>query len=75
METTARPAVGLQPLCRGKAMRKFSTFLAAQGGKGPRLSARLSDRELAVARNAAGPPHLLQRGPGAVEELSARYPF
>jgi len=39
---------------------------AAQGGKGPRLSAKVEQ--------APGPPGLLARGPGAVEELAARYP-
>ena len=39
---------------------------AAQGGKGPRLSARVPQEP--------GPPGLLARGPGAVEELAARYP-
>ena len=39
---------------------------AAQGGKGPRLTARLPQT--------AGPPGLMQRGPGAVERLAARYP-
>ncbi len=38
---------------------------AAQGGKGPRLSAR------GVESGGAGPPALLRRGPGAVERLAA----
>jgi Ribonuclease G/E len=45
---------------------------AAQGGKGPRLTARLPPGEQALAE--AGPPGLLRRGPGAVERLAAQYP-
>lgn len=45
---------------------------AAQGGKGPRLSARIGDAaDLLPVR---GPPVLLRRGPGAVERLAAAYP-
>ncbi len=42
---------------------------AAQGGKGPRLSARLSVEEQGVV--GSGSPGLLRRGPGAVERLAA----
>ena len=45
---------------------------AAQGGKGPRLTARLTEDEAALA--GAGPPALLRRGPGAVERLAALHP-
>jgi Ribonuclease G/E len=45
---------------------------AAQGGKGPRLSARLSGE--AQARVGNGAPALLRRGPGAVERLAALHP-
>lgn len=45
---------------------------AAQGGKGPRLTARLD--EAALARVGAGPVGLLQRGPCAVERLAALHP-
>jgi Ribonuclease G/E len=49
---------------------------AAQGGKGPRLTAHLDDDERAAT--AAGGPKgnqgLLRRGPGAVERLAALYP-
>lgn len=45
---------------------------AAQGGKGPRLTARLSPAEQALV--GAGPPALLRRGPGAVERLAALHP-
>src|SRR5690348_11390306 len=38
---------------------------AAQGGKGPRLTARLTDEETALA--ASGSARLIRRGPGAVE--------
>ena len=40
---------------------------AAQGGKGPRLTAR-------TAQAGPGPPALLARGPGAVERLLALHP-
>ena len=45
---------------------------AAQGGKGPRLSAKvpLEDRQA----SGSGPPALLRRGPGAVERLAALHP-
>lgn len=45
---------------------------AAQGGKGPRLTARLSDAEQHAAAAAAG-VGLVGRGPGAVERLAARF--
>ena len=45
---------------------------AAQGGKGPRLTARLDAFEAALV--GAGPPALLRRGPGAVERLAALHP-
>jgi Ribonuclease G/E len=46
---------------------------AAQGGKGPRLTARLSPEDAALAAT-AGPVARLRRGPGAVERLAALYP-
>jgi len=45
---------------------------AAQGGKGPRLTARLEPAEAALV--GAGPPALLRRGPGAIERLAALHP-
>ena len=45
---------------------------AAQGGKGPRLSARLD--AAATALVGAGPPALLRRGAGALERLVALHP-
>lgn len=46
---------------------------AARGGKGPRLTARLSPAEAALA--AAGTaPALLRRGPGALERLARCFP-
>ena len=45
---------------------------AAQGGKGPRLSAR--GVEPGGPGSSAGPPALLRRGPGAVERLAALHP-
>jgi len=53
---------------------------AAQGSKGPRLSAHLSpDAQAIVAgappgRATGGAPALLKRGPGAIERLTATYP-
>ena len=44
---------------------------AAQGGKGPRLTARLADNEAALAGD--GPVRLIRRGPDPIEELAARY--
>jgi Ribonuclease G/E len=44
---------------------------AAQGGKGPRLSARLSAEAQGLV--GSGPPELLRRGPGAVERLAAMH--
>lgn len=45
---------------------------SAQGGKGPRVTARVSDADRASA--GAGPPVLLARGPGGVERLAALHP-
>ena len=46
---------------------------SAQGGKGPRLTARVSDADRAAIAG-PGPPVLLARGPGAVERLAALHP-
>jgi Ribonuclease G/E len=46
---------------------------APQGGKGPRLSARLPEADAALLGN--GPPALLRRGAGAVERLAALHPY
>jgi len=45
---------------------------SAQGGKGPRLTSRVSDADRALA--GVGPPALLARGPGAVERMAALHP-
>jgi Ribonuclease E/G family len=45
---------------------------AAQGGKGPRLTARLMPEEATLA--AAGAVRLVRRGPGPLTELAERYP-
>ena len=45
---------------------------AAQGGKGPRLSARLTPEDAALVGH--GPPALLRRGPDALARLIQRYP-
>ncbi|MCA3351427.1 MAG: ribonuclease E/G [Roseomonas sp.] len=48
---------------------------AAQAGKGPRLSALLSDAEAAlIAAAPTGAPRLVARGPCAIQRLAARYP-
>jgi Ribonuclease G/E len=48
---------------------------AAQAGKGPRLSAVLTDAEAALMATAPpGAPRLVERGPCAAERLAARYP-
>lgn len=48
---------------------------AAQAGKGPRLSAVLTDAEAAlIAAAPQGAPRLVARGPSAAERLAARYP-
>lgn len=45
---------------------------AAQGGKGPRLSARLSPADQALI--GTGTPSLIRRGPDALARLAAAYP-
>ncbi len=45
---------------------------AAQGGKGPRVTADLTDAERVLIGN--GPPALISRGPGAVERLATLHP-
>jgi Ribonuclease G/E len=45
---------------------------AAHGGKGPRLSAKLTEAERALV--GSGPPALLARGPNAIERLAASHP-
>ncbi len=47
---------------------------AAQGGKGPRVSARLSPAEAALAAAPPGAPRLLARGPDAVLRLALAHP-
>ena len=48
---------------------------AAQGGKGPRVSARLTEAEAArIAAAPPGAPVLVARGPMAAERLAARHP-
>jgi Ribonuclease G/E len=44
---------------------------SAQGGKGPRLTADLSDPDRRLV--GSGPPALLRSGPGAVEIIAARF--
>jgi len=47
---------------------------AAQGGKGPRLTAKLAAEDQAFGEIASGPPRLLARGSGAVERLADQHP-
>ena len=48
---------------------------AAQGGKGPRVTARLTAAEAArIATAPPGAPLLVARGPSAAERLAARFP-
>ena len=48
---------------------------AAQGGKGPRLTARLSEGDSVLAgRSEVRAPALLRRGPGAIERFAAVFP-
>ncbi|WP_338150875.1 ribonuclease E/G [Neoroseomonas soli] len=48
---------------------------AAQGGKGPRVSARLTDADAArIAAAPEGAPRLVARGPDAPLRLAARHP-
>ena len=56
----------------GGAVLGVRVTRAPQGGKGPRLTARLTEAEQALV--GAGPPALIRRGPGAVERLAALYP-
>ncbi|WP_372618578.1 ribonuclease E/G [Falsiroseomonas sp.] len=57
------------------AMLAVRLTRAAQGGKGPRASARLSAEEAAFAAAAAGAgPALLRRGPGAALRFAALAP-
>jgi Ribonuclease E/G family len=47
---------------------------AAQGSKGPRLSARVDQARVDQALAGGGPPRLLQRGPSPVARLADRRP-
>ena len=48
---------------------------AAQGGKGPRVSARVTPEEAArIAAAPPGAPRLVARGPSAAERLALRHP-
>ena len=71
-------AEGFLPDSQGAAGTTEGTVLAvritraAQAGKGPRLSARVSEQKKALT--GAGPPALIRRGPGAVERIAALHP-
>ena len=45
---------------------------SAQGGKGPRLSARLNEQENSLGDD--GPVRLIRRGPSPLQDIQARYP-
>jgi Ribonuclease G/E len=72
-------AEGFLPDSAGGAGRAEGSVLgvrvvrAAQGGKGPRLTAQLDDT--ARARLGTGPPALIARGPHAVARLAALHPL
>ena len=71
-------AEGFLPDSEGARDRTEGTVLAvritraAQGGKGPRLTANLTPDEQALV--GVGPPALLARGPNALERFAALYP-
>lgn len=70
----AGPRRGAERLQEGLVL-PVRVMRAAQGGKGPRLSARLTEREAALASAApAGAPRLLARGPGPVLRLARAHP-
>jgi Ribonuclease G/E len=70
-------ADGFLPDTEGAAGATTGTVLgvritrAAQGGKGPRLTAALTDHEQALV--GGGPPALVRRGPGPLAQLAALY--
>ncbi|MBS0562089.1 MAG: ribonuclease E/G [Proteobacteria bacterium] len=69
---------GFLPDSQGGAAATEGTVLpvrvvrAAQGSKGPRLTALLTEAEAALAP--PGPPALLRRGPDPLRRLAAQYP-
>src|SRR5580704_8846770 len=69
-------ADGFLPDTDGAATATVGTILgvritrAAQGGKGPRLTASLTAHEQALV--GAGPPKLIRRGPGPLAQFAAR---
>lgn len=71
-------AEGFLPESEGAKSLSAGTILgvrvtrAAQGTKGPRLTARLAPEEAAVV--GSGPPALLRRGPDPISRLAGRYP-
>jgi Ribonuclease G/E len=71
-------ADGFLPDTDGAATTSAGTILgvritrAAQGGKGPRLTAALTPAEQALI--GSGPPALIRRGPGELLRLAAHYP-
>lgn len=70
-------ADGFLPDTEGAAAVTAGTILgvritrAAQGGKGPRLTATLDQAEQSLV--GSGPPMLIRRGPGALLRLAAHY--
>ncbi len=73
-------AEGFLPDTEGAASLTEGTVIAlrvtraAQGGKGPRLTARVGSADADQMLAGSGRPALLRRGPGAVERLAALYP-
>ena len=71
-------AEGFLPDTEGAADVSVGTLLgvritrAAQAGKGPRLTARLTERDATLATD--GPVRLIRRGPSPLQAIQARYP-
>lgn len=75
-EAEASPGPDRPPIGKAVSVGMLLTVRvtrAAQGGKGPRVSARLGPDEADPAL-ATGPPRLLRRGPDAVHRLAMAHP-
>ncbi|WP_309139538.1 ribonuclease E/G [Siccirubricoccus sp. G192] len=77
-ESAAGPAGARQPIARSVQeglILPVRVTRAAQGGKGPRVTARLTPEEAALAAAAPpGAPRLLARGPEAALRLARAFP-
>lgn len=63
---------GVVPKLQEGLVLPVRVIRAAQGGKGPRVTARLGDREAALAGSGAAPA-LVARGPGAALRLARQH--